>query len=49
MNFSATPQSHLSQPVLPRGMVAQPAARSGAEPSGLTPEEIRKIVLDVLG
>jgi hypothetical protein len=49
MNFSTTPQSCLTQPVLPRGLATQPAARSGAEPSGLTPEEIRRIVLDVLG
>ncbi|MFC7552478.1 hypothetical protein ACFQU7_09725 [Pseudoroseomonas wenyumeiae] len=49
MNYLSTQVSTHAQPALPRGPVAQPANWHPAEPAGLTVEEIRRIVLDVLG
>lgn len=48
-NYISNQTSHYVQPALPRGPMAQPANRREAEPAGLTQEEIRRIVLDVLG
>lgn len=49
MNYLSTQTSSHVQPALPRGPVAKPASRRDAEPVGLTQEEIRRIVLEVLG
>jgi hypothetical protein len=49
MNYHSTHTLHYAQSILPHGSMAQPANGRDAEPAGLTPEEIRRIVLDVLG
>ncbi|MBC9179935.1 hypothetical protein [Pseudoroseomonas ludipueritiae] len=49
MNYLSIQNPHHAQPALPRGPEAQPASRREAEPTGLTQEEIRRIVLDMLG
>lgn len=49
MNYLSTQTSPHAQPAMPRGPMAQPASRREAEPAGLTQEEIRRIVLEVLG
>jgi hypothetical protein len=49
MYLKSTESLNHTQPVLPRASKAQPAARREIESSSLTAEEIRRIVLDVLG